>query len=348
MGAEDLGRPIDKHLDNPELDALVPSFSESGEELHGLSPDAIHEARRHADSCEECRRRVSRYRQLVHGLASFAISGAAPRKADCPLDEAADWREVAAGLWPDKKTKYLIMHAALCEHCGPRLRSAISHKPAVDEVYPNVAHRVPRQFLRWLTPVLALLAIFAALITTVSGPVSGAKFAELSVKTHRQYAQGDLSLDIRSDSQLAISEWFKTKSDLPLDLPASPAATGEDRPYRLEGARLIQVRGKNTAFVAYQLQSGPASLLVTPDSAAVASGGIEVSFKKVSFHYAMVNGYKVVTWSQHGLTYALVSQEGNSTQQSCMVCHSAMKDRDLTHIPAPLHDVNGVVDTTLQ
>ena len=87
---------------------------------------------------------------------------------------------------------------------------------------------------------------------------------------------------------------------------------------------------------------------MTPASAAIASGGTQVNFKTVSFHYAMVDGYKVVTWSQHGLTYALVSQEGNSTQQSCMVCHSAMKDRDLTHTPTPLQDVKRAINTILQ
>ena len=51
----------------------------------------------------------------------------------------------------------------------------------------------------------------------------------------------------------------------------------------------------------------------------------------------MVDGYKVVTWSLHGLTYALVSEEGNDTQKSCMVCHSAMRDRDLNHTSTPLH-----------
>jgi hypothetical protein len=264
------------------------------------------------------------------------------------MDEAVDCGEVAAGLWPEGKTKYLIIHAALCDHCGPRLRVAMSHEPAIAEVHPSAAHWVSWRFLRWLTPVLALLAVFAGLVTEFSGPLSGTKFAELSVKTHKQRAQGNLALDVRTDSQLEINEWFKTKVNLRLDLPASPVVTGEDRPYRLEGARLIQVGRKNAAFVAFQLQSGPASLVVTPDSAAIASGGTEVNFKTVSFHYAMVDGYKVVTWSQRGLTYALVSQEGTSTQQSCMVCHSAMKDRDLTHTPAPMHDVKGVVKTVLQ
>jgi hypothetical protein len=84
------------------------------------------------------------------------------------------------------------------------------------------------------------------------------------------------------------------------------------------------------------METGPVSLMVTPDSVAVASGGIIADFKKVSFHYRMVEGYKVVTWSLRGRTYALVSQEGNSTQRSCMVCHSPMRDRDLSQTPTPL------------
>ena len=102
----------------------------------------------------------------------------------------------------------------------------------------------------------------------------------------------------------------------------------------------MRVGGQAAAYIAYQMQAGsaslPVSLMVTPNSVAVASGGVEVNFKKVTFHYGMVAGYRVVTWSLHGLTYALVSQEGNKSQRSCMVCHSAMRDRDLSQTPAPL------------
>ena len=94
--------------------------------------------------------------------------------------------------------------------------------------------------------------------------------------------------------------------------------------------------GKTAVYVAYQMQSGPVSLMVAPDSVAVASGGVEANFKKVTVHYRTVDGFKVVTWSLHGNTYALVSQEGNGTQRSCMVCHSAMRDRDLSQTPAPV------------
>jgi hypothetical protein len=167
-------------------------------------------------------------------------------------------------------------------------------------------------------------------------------------RNHRQYAQGRLALDVNSDSQQTLNEWFRTNLPYSLALPASLPAPGEERPYRLEGARLLPVGNKTATYIAYQMQSGPVSLMVAPDSVAVASGGVRVDYRKVSFHYETVEGYKVVTWSQHGLTYAEISHEGNSTQQSCMVCHSAMRDRDLTQTPTPLRDKENTVRSVWQ
>ena len=44
-----MGRSFDRHIDNEELNALVPSSSETGEVL-GLSPDDVREAERHAET----------------------------------------------------------------------------------------------------------------------------------------------------------------------------------------------------------------------------------------------------------------------------------------------------------
>jgi anti-sigma factor RsiW len=364
MGFQKLGRPFDKHIDGNELNALV-SSSETARKLHGLSPDAAREAERHVESCADCRRKVSQYRRLVNLSSNATAAEGAPRGADCPRDEDVDWHEVAAGLWPELKAKQLILHAALCDHCGPLLRAAaaVNDDPTPQEeellaqlkapsrpvamfnpetIPPDSRSRPAwRQFLRWkiLVPTVALLAIAAVFSTrppSSAKPLSGPEYAKFAVNTHQQFAQGSLALDLRSDSQQGLNEWLKTQSPFSLALPVSPPGTGEERPYRLEGARLVRVAGKTAAFIAYQMQTGPVSLMVTPDSVAVASGGVEVDFKSLSFHYGMVEGYKVVTWSVHGLTYALVSQEGNKTQRSCMVCHSAMGDRDLSHTPTPL------------
>ena len=376
-----MGGPFNKHIDNRELNALVPSSFENGHKLQGLSPDALLQAERHVRSCADCSSKVSKYRQLVNMVSIVAASNGTPRGAGCPKDEDVDWHEVATGRWPELKAKQLIMHAALCDHCGPLLRAATSvvdHPTAEEEkmlaqlaaptrpVAQARRDRSPqtglppvwRRVLSWnvLVPVAGSVLFFAALIgffRSTSKPLSGPNYAEFAVATHRQHVEGKLPLEVRSASQQALNEWFKENSRFPLALPASPAAAGDARPFRLDGARLVKVAGKPAALIAYEvwtpkLQMTPASLIVTRDSVALASGGVQVDFKKVSFHYSTVQGYKVVTWSMHGLTYALVSQETNSTQGSCMVCHSAMRDRDLTHTPGPLHTRQNPPESLLQ
>ena len=351
-----MSRSFDKHLDNQELNALVPSSSETGNATPRLAPDRLHDAQRHVQSCQGCAGKVAKYRQLVSGFAAIKASKAASAAASCPRGESVDWHELAAGLWPELKARELLRHAALCDYCGPLLRAAASAN--IDSTTQNdskVAHRITplrpgcvsfcptsplphRAFVKWLSPVVALI-LTVGLITAIrrpTRPLSGSQYAEFAVRTHNQHAKGNLALDIRSDSQQVLNAWFREKLPYSLALPASPAAAGEQRPYRLEGARLVQVGGKTAAYIAYQMQTGTVSLMVVPDSVAIASGGTRVDYKKVSFHYDRVNGYKVVTWSQHGLTYAQISQEGNSTQQSCMVCHSPMRDRDLSQTPTPL------------
>jgi anti-sigma factor RsiW len=360
-----LGRSLDRHIDNRELNGLVPSSTETAHELSGLSPDAIREAERHVLSCVDCSTKVSKYWQLVNRTSNAAAQEAAAPGSDCPRENDVDWHEVAAGLWPELKARQLIMHAALCDHCGPLLRAAtsvVSDPTPQEENLPEErktssppgrtrsskwALSLQWPLMKWVVPTMALLVIVGILKTTTS-TLSGPKFAEFAVTTHRQHAQGILALDLRSDSMQTVNEWFKTKLQFPLSLPASPLVPGEEQPYRLEGARLVQVRGKTAAYISYRMQKDAASLIVTPDSVAVASGGVEVKFTKLSFHYSMVEGYKVVTWSSHGLTYALVSEEGNRTQRSCMVCHSAMKDRDLSQTPTPLHARGNAIESILQ
>lgn len=360
----------------------MPWSSGNGEEPHGLSLDTVREAEKHVGSCAECGDKVSRYRQLVNRASNMVPSETVSPGAACPKDQDVDWHEIAAGLWPELKTTQLITHAALCDHCGPRLRAATSvdDDPTAHEAKMLEELGAPSQPVAkakpepvspepWRSPVwrrlppwsvfvpasglVLIIGLLIAIPRSTSRPLSGPEFAEFAVTTHRQHAEGRLALDVRSDSQQALNEWFKAKSQFPLALPTAPAAAGEVRPYRLEGARLVKVAGKTAAFIAYEvetpkLQMTPASLIVTRDFVAVASGGVQVDFKKVSFHYATVQGYRVVTWSMHGLTYALVSQETNNTQRSCMVCHSAMRDRDLSHTPTPLHTHQDASESVLQ
>src|SRR4051812_43558426 len=191
MGLQTMGRPFDRHIDAQELDSLVPLFSKTGEELSRLCQEAVHEAERHLEVCEACTRKVSEYRSVMERLSHGVVSEAASPWPDCPQDHDVDWYEVAAGLWPESKANQLILHAALCEHCGPLLRAATSvadeatpeeekllaelktpSRPAVkfgrepipsDRLRPSVS----RWFLQWkvLAPALALMIMVAVLGT---------------------------------------------------------------------------------------------------------------------------------------------------------------------------------------
>ena len=357
MALQNSRRPSDKHLTQEELNALLPSFNR--EDFY-LSTDAIRDAENHLLNCEDCERKALLYRQFLnHPVDTRQPS---PRSADCPKDEDVDWFDVATGLWPELKAKQLITHASQCGHCGPLLRAALSvdedptpeeerflarlRQPSRPEPVLVPAKRIRRgwqwQLARWAVPVAAMamiVGVFGGRADRSPRALSGPEFATLAADTYRQQTDGTLALDVHAESQQQLNAWFKTKSQLAVVLPSSASMPVSDEEPRVEGARLLPISGRQSAaYVAYEMNTGPVGLVVTPDSVALASGGSVANFKTVSFHYRMVQGYKVVTWSVHGFTYGLVSREGNHTQQSCMVCHSAMRDRDLTHTPTPLPD----------
>ena len=365
-----MGRPFDKHIDEQELNALVPSCVDDRPKGYRPLSDSLPEAVCHVASCAECRWKVEQYRRLVE-RTDVGASAIHPPEAGCPTD--IDWHEVAGGLLPELRTQQLISHAAQCAHCGPLLQSASSGDEPTPQEEEFLAQlkgpsrpalqptRVPalanqhlsawRQLRDWKVFMPgALLVIVAILIAgrLSSSPLSGRDLAQFAASTHNQHLRGNLALEQQTDSQALLNEWLHGKSQFALALPASSEVPRGPQPYRIEGARLIGIRNMTAAYIAYKMQPDPVGLIIAPVSVAVASGGAEVSFKKVRFHYYSIEGYKVVTWSVHGLTYALVSQEGNRTQRSCMVCHSTMRDRDLSNTPTPLADQKTIGTTYLQ
>ena len=58
------------------------------------------------------------------------------------------------------------------------------------------------------------------------------------------------------------------------------------------------------------------------------AGGEEIASRGLRFHYNAIAGLKVLTWSDRGLTYALVSDLEERGQKSCIVCHQGTKDQD--------------------
>jgi tetratricopeptide (TPR) repeat protein len=128
-----LTRPFDKHLDSDELDGLVSPPAASVPESGRLSEQALEDARRHVESCQDCSRKLQRH-QFVHSeILRMRVPNPSPPTPECRGD--AEWLEVAAGLLPEAKTRELMKHAAQCGHCGPLLKNAA--EALVDETTPS-------------------------------------------------------------------------------------------------------------------------------------------------------------------------------------------------------------------
>lgn len=146
-------------------------------------------------------------------------------------------------------------------------------------------------------------------------------FVTVAVDNHVRYLKGQLPLEVFSDSPEKISAWFAGKLEFNLRLPDYPQESAQTKPYHVEGGRLVGFKEDYAAYIVYRLNGHPISLVVTSNSMAEPWGGEEIPWDGLRFHFQSVSGWKVLTWSHNGLTYALVSNLEERGQASCIVCH---------------------------
>jgi len=157
---------------------------------------------------------------------------------------------------------------------------------------------------------------------------SASSFALMAADTHLRHIRGQLPLEMMSTEPREVSEWFINKVDFRVKIPNYQEAPGLEKLYTMEGARLVAYKNDYAAYVAYRMNDHPISLVITSDSVGQTSGGEEIKAKGLVFHYNAIHGLKVLTWSDRGLTYALVSDLEERGQQSCVVCHQNIKEQD--------------------
>ena len=150
----------------------------------------------------------------------------------------------------------------------------------------------------------------------------------MAAETHLRHVRGELPLEMAPDDPQKISAWFANKVKFSVQLPNYQESSGQEKLYTLEGARLVGYQNDYAAYVAYRMKDRPISLVITSESVAKPSGGEEIASRGLRFHYNAIDGLKVITWSDRGLTYALVSDLEERGQQSCIVCHQGTKDQD--------------------
>jgi anti-sigma factor RsiW len=268
-----------------------------------LQGQELDDFRAHLENCSTCRQTVETERYLSHLLRGSRPLYSAP---------AALRARVATTV-----EQHTLAHTRRGFY-EPVLRILGSGRLAP-------GRRVAR--LRLLVASLAVTAILLAFVPNLVRHVRAADYVETAVATHRRCLDGGLPLELQSSSPEQVTAWFSGKVDFPFRLPRVQVTSSSAPVYQLTGASLVRYHEKPAALVSYQKQNQKISLMVASADSAVVAGGEEVHSGKLTFHYRTDHGFNVVTWTTHGLSYALVSSVSGSARESCMVCHQSMADR---------------------
>lgn len=209
-----------------------------------------------------------------------------------------------------------------------RVRGRIDRRP--HRFFGERLSGVPGRLSNWriLTPAAAVFALCLALVPDVLRSAQAASYVDTAVAAHRSYLRGNLPFGLRSNSSATVTAWFAGKVPFDFRLPAAESVPQQNPAYRLTGATLVNFKGGPAALVTYEGQNGTISLLVDSSKFATVAGGDQVRFGSLAFHYHDDAGFRVITWNNHGLSYALVSSVSGPARASCVVCHQSMVDNN--------------------
>jgi anti-sigma factor RsiW len=173
-------------------------------------------------------------------------------------------------------------------------------------------------------PVMAAASVLAAgLVIWISSGRSG--YEKFAAQVHREYARGAFPLDIASNEPKVVSHWLVPRVPFHLTLPNYPE--GGSKRYALSGARLMQYRGEDVAYLAYEMDHKPISLLISSSSRVMPSDGDRYQSGGLTFYFSYQQGLRVITWNDKGLAYAQVSDLDVKGAESCAICHGAEGER---------------------
>jgi anti-sigma factor RsiW len=181
-------------------------------------------------------------------------------------------------------------------------------------------------------PLVAVTLVFILSLAFSPGAVQRVRannFVEAATEIHERYLDGNLPLQCRSHSPEVVTDWFAGKTPFHFQLPISQSVPEGKALYWLTGAGLVSYKGNTAALVAYETPTEKISLLVVSSKSTAVAGGEEVRSGGLTFHYRSGVNFEVITWTNHGLAYALVSSSTGSPQHSCLVCHQNMANQDL-------------------
>jgi len=273
---------------------------------NALTGQKLEDLHAHLAVCSNCRERLEEELALSSLLRDARPLYSAPQALRARLAAAAI--EQASGSSPasDRSRKTRIQNWT--RWWRDVIQSAFSWKP--------------------LTAMTVALVLSLVFLPGAVQRVRAMDYVQAATEIHRSYLAGALPLQCRSHSPEVVTAWFAGKTPFHFQLPFQSVPNGK-AVYGLAGASLVSYKGSPAALIAYETSTEKISLLVASSKSAVVAGGEEVRSGSLTFHYRSGANSEVITWTNHGLAYALVSPLTGSPQHSCLVCHQNMADQNL-------------------
>jgi anti-sigma factor RsiW len=259
-------------------------------------------------SCSEIRPRIALY-------VDREVNGAEALEFEAHLTECAECRREYDDL---RETVDAVRGACPIYEVPERSYAAVQGMVADWE-------RRQRQ-ARWV-PAVAAAAVLVAVLAAwwVSAARSG--YEQFAAQVHRDFARGTFPLDVASDQPPVVSSWLEPRVPFHLTLPNYPK--GGTKRYALIGARLMQYRGEEVAYLAYEMDRKPISLLISSSSSSRIMPSVGESYRSggLTFYFSSQEGLRIITWKDKGLSYALVSDLDVKGAESCAICHGGAGER---------------------
>jgi anti-sigma factor RsiW len=218
-------------------------------------------------------------------------------------------------------------HLMDCAPCRERYESLMTVVASVRAAHPlyvapgNSYEKAAGQVRRRLAvqgAIAAAILLGAAALGTRISPAD--PFPAFAAEMHLRKTRGDVPLDVRSNDPQAVQHWLEHRLPFHVALPDAP-----DRDYSLTGARLVQYREEEAAYIAYEVSGRPVSLLITSSAHNQPHGGATQRICRLTFHSTSYGGLSAVSWVDKGLTYALIS--GGVGSSARVVCHGGPSER---------------------
>ena len=219
----------------------------------------------HLKQCEACRSRFESERRFLEAI-----------RQSKPLHTASDELH--------SRVEGILNAAAPVNFAPARMRQQLKRSLVSFTQTSHVSLLSARTMVAVATVLMSVffLGLWGVSRDVKKSPIGGpSEFALMAADSHLRHIRGQLPLEINAGAPEQISAWFHDKLPFRVKLPNYQESSGQKKLYDLEGARLVGFKSEYAAYVAYQMEHRPISLVITSNQAAQPSGGEEMASRCV-------------------------------------------------------------------